>query len=65
MDLDAASELPAPTTPEAGIQLDFGPFLQCQGIVHIYAKGSDSVLDVGMAEQDLHGLQVHRRLVDE
>ena len=36
-----------------------------KGIVHVHAKISDGVLDVGVAEQDLHGAQVTRRLVNQ
>ena len=30
------------------------PFRQRQGIIDIYAKVSDGIFDVGMAEQDVH-----------
>lgn len=45
------------------MHLNVGPLRQSQGIVHIHAEISNSVLDVGMAEQDLYRPQVARSFV--
>jgi hypothetical protein len=44
---------------------DFGPLGKRDGIVDVDAKVAHGVLDVGMAEQDLHRAQITGRLVDQ
>src|SRR5688572_876008 len=50
---------------EAGGESNVCPLRQSQSVVHIDAKVSNGVLDVGVPEQDLHGPQVSGRFVNE
>jgi hypothetical protein len=43
---------------------DFGSLRQQQRVLDIDAEISNSILDLGVAEQDLNGADVTRRLLD-
>ena len=61
-----------PTKPiaQANVQpgrrsLNFGLFRDLQRVIYLDSKVSDGALQLGMAEQDLHGPQVLRALIDQ
>lgn len=53
------------TMLKAGTRSYLRPFGQGQSIIDIHTQIPDRILDIGMAEQNLHRPQIARGLVDQ
>jgi hypothetical protein len=47
------------------VSSDFGPFCQLQRILDVHAEVAHRAVYFGMAEEDLNGAEIPRRLVDD
>lgn len=51
--------------PKTGVRLNVRSLRKCESVFYIYAKVSESVLDIAMTKQDLNRAQIARSFVDE